>query len=177
MLAFIIKSSHWARTHKDCKVLYILLSQKQLARCDSLGKFLCSGNKWGAPLLWPPHQCQQKGIRVLELSLHLVRSLLPSPWSPPLTALSSLFALRSFGLTTLYHLSQCMSVTSRILCYPSFPRLTPYGSVIHFLFFSFKFYWSIVDLQCCVNFCCTAKWFSYTSIYSFPLWFITGYWI
>ena len=27
------------------------------------------------------------------------------------------------------------------------------------------FSWSIVDLQCCVNYCCTAKWFSYTYIY------------
>ena len=26
-------------------------------------------------------------------------------------------------------------------------------------------YWSIVDLKCCVNYCCTAKWLSYTYIY------------
>ena len=42
--------------------------------------------------------------------------------------------------------------------------------------------WSIVNLQCCANLCCTAKWFSYTHIdifkkYSFPLWLISGYWI
>ena len=45
----------------------------------------------------------------------------------------------------------------------------------------FFFNWCIVDLQCYVNFCCTAKWFSYTYTYFFkyffPLWFITGYWI
>ena len=27
-------------------------------------------------------------------------------------------------------------------------------------------YWSIVDLQCCVNFCCRVKWFSYAYIYT-----------
>ena len=29
-------------------------------------------------------------------------------------------------------------------------------------FFFFKFYWSVVDLQCCDNFCCPTRWFSYT---------------
>ena len=38
----------------------------------------------------------------------------------------------------------------------------------------------IVDLQCCVNFYCTAEWFSYTYAYilfscSFPSWSIIGY--
>ena len=45
----------------------------------------------------------------------------------------------------------------------------------HFSFFRTLFYWSIVDLQCCVSFRCTAKRFSYIYIYiysfsdSFPL--------
>ena len=41
------------------------------------------------------------------------------------------------------------------------------------------FYWSLVDLPCCIWFWCTAEWLSHTYIYSFsysfPLWFITGY--
>ena len=47
--------------------------------------------------------------------------------------------------------------------------------------------WSVVDLQPCVSFRCTAQWFSYTHLYlyryrysfsySFPLWFISKYWI
>ena len=28
-----------------------------------------------------------------------------------------------------------------------------------------EFYWSIVDLQCCISFKCIAKWFSYTYTY------------
>ena len=34
-----------------------------------------------------------------------------------------------------------------------------------FAFFKNNFYWSIVDLQCCVNFRCIAKWISYTYAY------------
>ena len=65
------------------------------------------------------------------------------------------------------------------------PLLPKLCSVFFFKIISFAkliFYCSIVDLQHCVNFCCVAKWFSYTYIhilfkYSFPLRFVIGYWI
>ena len=34
------------------------------------------------------------------------------------------------------------------------------------------FYWRIVDLQGCVDFCCTVKWFSYTYIYTYTIFHI-----
>ena len=64
-----------------------------------------------------------------------------------------------------------------------FPCLALHHMLVEYFFFShlkcifFKknFHWSIVDLQCCVRFGCTAKWFSYTYTYihsfldSFPI--------
>ena len=45
----------------------------------------------------------------------------------------------------------------------------------------FIYYWSIVDLQC-ASLCCTATWLRCSDIHilfqhSFPLWFITEFWI
>ena len=58
-----------------------------------------------------------------------------------------------------------------------------FSTAKHFIYFLIIFYWSIVDLQCCISFCYTAKWISYTYTYihsfldSFPIQVITEYWV
>ena len=42
--------------------------------------------------------------------------------------------------------------------------------VLVLLFFSFCFYWHIVAFQCCVYFCCTAKWISSMYMYAPLAW-------
>ena len=53
-----------------------------------------------------------------------------------------------------------------------------FGSFAFLSFFGFN--WNTVDFPCCVHFCYPAKWLSYMhilSLYSFPSWFIPGYWV
>ena len=38
---------------------------------------------------------------------------------------------------------------------------SPQDSCVFFSQFLYNFYWGVIDLQCCVSFKCTAKWFSY----------------
>ena len=45
------------------------------------------------------------------------------------------------------------------------PTLHQHNVLSIFLFFKINFYWNILDLQCCINFCYTAKWISY--LYTF----------
>ena len=69
----------------------------------------------------------------------------------------------------------------------SFPVYFLHCSGVSLVFFFNYYYflnWCIVDLQCCVNLCCTAQWFNYTHIYILFLFnilfhygLITGYWI
>ena len=41
-------------------------------------------------------------------------------------------------------------------------RNREWGELWTHFFFSKKLYWSVANLQCCITFCCTAVWLSYT---------------
>ena len=64
--------------------------------------------------------------------------------------------------TMLICLMELQTGEENILCFPSL------STYLFFLALSLKkIYWSIADLQCCVSFKGTAKWFHYTCTYIF----------
>ena len=63
----------------------------------------------------------------------------------------------------LSYCKQCFSEHGGACSYSNYGFLQIYAQVVYFL----KFYWSKVDLQCCISFRCIAKWFSYIYIYTY----------
>ena len=80
--------------------------------------------------------------------------------------------LQSMGLQSWTWLSDWTELNIQLYC----------SLFIHSIVLKMNFNWSIVGLQHCVSFCCTAKWVSYTNthIHSFldsiPMYVITEHW-
>ena len=82
------------------------------------------------------------------------------------------WSILNSGTTTTFTKTQIWQGSSQLIKNPSRPG--PMSIFLSFFFLK-NFYWSIVDLQCCVSFRYTAKWISYTYTYihsvldSFPI--------
>ena len=76
--------------------------------------------------------------------------------SPPLEFLPQFPRGLCNPILDLYcHYSHLRSQTHLTTCWST-------AALFYFFFNFFKFYWNIVDLQGCGNFCCATEWFSYT---------------
>ena len=101
----------------------------------------------------------------------------------PFTCSSTALGEELVSSIAIINADQCRNFPTTLFAFTLTSNPCPWNCRRHLsTVFCFFFYWSIVDLQCCANLCCTAKWLSYMHrdilfLYSFPLCFITGYWI
>ena len=66
---------------------------------------------------------------------------------------------------TAFFLSACVSANGPLIELSSQEEVAEDVSPSNL--FLINFYWTVVDLQCCISFCCTAKWISYTHTYEY----------
>ena len=110
-------------------------SQKKMATHSSI-------LAWRIPWIEEPGWLQFKGLQRVGHNWATNTTLLPISSHFLTTVLTSLYLFYSFIIQLYIH---------------------RYYSLVHLKTFDvFLFYWSVVDLQCCISFTCTAKWFSYT---------------
>ena len=96
---------------------------------------------------------------VLFISWLLALSMLP--WNACRWLLASVaWALLCLSRVPLYRYARWLIHSSLDGCFQVFS-------------FSFKFYWMVVNLQGCDNFCCTTKWPRHTYTYIHLLWFFS----
>lgn len=121
------------------------------------GKIQCSGNKLIVPLLQPPHPLTR---REWELQSSACASSNPCSLvlTPTAHVIVTIIWLDIIWINYIYPWSQFIISTPGMLGYPSFPRLTLYGSVIHILGSSLLLpdSWSPCTLLSSVLFCHTA---------------------
>ena len=110
---------------------------------------------------------------VLSLSFHFYNFLWCCAVSLPLVS------TRGCSRNPIY-IHQVPQIKQHSICTEPTP-IIPYTFFLNLMNWTLFFYWSMADLQCCIHFCSTAKWFTYTYTYPFshssPSQFITGYWI
>ena len=98
-------------------------------------------------------------------------ALLMTPWHSPCQFLQMTSYHRPLPLSTKPSSCSCtrQAVSSTPFSVKDRRALSETTLLVQFVFLVFFFFnlnfilsWSIVDLQCCISFTCTAKWFSYT---------------
>ena len=102
-----------------------------------------------------PSRCLDHNLEVSLVSCLPLKSYISSvleslPWSPPTLPRHLLIRLASHVHASPFYLDRHLSTQVYV------------HMVAGLLLFKKKFYWSIVDIQCCIGFKCIAKWFSYT---------------